>query len=58
MPKKKAVKKQEVKQLRFLKSPTGTYNLAYSAGNVIPANTLGTTKCNELIEAGYAEYVN
>jgi hypothetical protein len=56
MAKQKRATKTKPQNIRFLKSPTGTYNLAYSANDVIPATVLGKTKCDELVVAGYAEY--
>jgi hypothetical protein len=37
--------------IRFIKSPTGRYNLAYSAGNVV---AFEEKQAREMIESGYA----
>lgn len=54
---KKAAAKQ-VKQIKFTKSPTGRFNLGYSEGNVVDVQVLGQTKCDELVAADYATYIN
>ena len=50
--KKAAPKRPKTKKVRFLISPTGLYNLAYSAGQVA---TLPTKKADEIIKAGHGE---
>lgn len=46
--------KPKTKKIKFLLSPTGKFNLAYSAGEI--AN-LPVEKANALIKAKYAEEV-
>jgi len=50
-------KTKPVQKLQFTKSPTGRFNLGYSAGDVITVSVLGKTKCDELVDADYATYV-
>lgn len=56
----KAVKKktENVKQIKFTKSPTGKFNLGYSQDDVVDVAVLGKNKCDELVAADYATYIN
>jgi len=44
----------KTKKVKFKKSPTGAYNLAYSAGDEA---TLSAQQAKEVVEDDYAEYV-
>jgi hypothetical protein len=40
-------------KIKFLKSPTGTFNLAYRPGDVAE---LPLSRCEVLVESGFAEF--
>lgn len=46
--------KQKTKKVRFLKSPTGAFKLAYNVGDI---TALPVEQAELLIESGYAEAV-
>ena len=53
--KKTAAKAGKTKNIRFLLSPTGRFGLGYSVGDEAP---IETKQAAELVDAGYARYVN
>lgn len=54
MAKKEQTSKSKLKKIKFLRSPTGAYNLAYSAGQEAEFEA---KLADELIETKFAEAV-
>jgi hypothetical protein len=54
MAKKVDNQEQAEVKIKFLLSPTGKFSLAYNVGEEAQINEL---QANELVEAGYAEFV-
>lgn len=52
--KKNSTRSPKTKKVRFLKSPTTAFRLAYNAGHI---TNLPTKLAEEVVKAGYGEFV-
>lgn len=48
-------KSKKTVKIQFLLSPTGKYNLAYNAGEIIPTDHIKSELVDKMIKEGYAK---